>query len=389
MVVLLVGKVWLVECNGGKTLFVWALRRRISLHPSCTPIHCCTGIHVIAWKQVKSAGTTVKDKLETASLEAGLPKPGKAAPCRWVKDPCTCATRTFVPIWLCATVWRRLFSVICRPDGRQAAALTLHLLHGCCIDHYYSAAAFMGFVLFTLQPFDTTVVPACFKQAHDRFLPLFTQKCLQSRAFQPMMQFHRKLCLSSTMHNAPIGKFIEMSQLGLCCCRACRECISWWRRSVFFLPGWPRAVRARPFYNSENSCLEDTALFSQKYCWFHWWCFWFRASCCILSGLCVVGKGYEQSCLEAINGSNPVISGYTELVRHPLEDRGRVCEYFTVLRHPIDRLVSAFFYCPPHDPQTRPKKWWVVFVGWRGGVLCFDTSVSDYTLKRNPGPFKF
>lgn len=26
--------------------------------------------------QVKSAGTTIKDKLETASLEAGLPKPG-------------------------------------------------------------------------------------------------------------------------------------------------------------------------------------------------------------------------------------------------------------------------------------------------------------------------
>lgn len=83
------------------------------------------------------------------------------------------------------------------------------------------------------------------------------------------------------------------------------------------------------------------------------------SSCFVLSGLCIVGKGYEQSCLEAINGSNPIISGYTELARRPLEESGRDCDYFTVMRHPIDRLVSAFFYCPPYDPQIRPKKWWV------------------------------
>ncbi|CAM9180585.1 unnamed protein product [Ectocarpus sp. 13 AM-2016] len=34
------------------------------------------------------------------------------------------------------------------------------------------------------------------------------------------------------------------------------------------------------------------------------------------------------------------------------------CEYFTLFRHPIDRLVSAFFYCPmDHDRQTRPLKY--------------------------------
>ena len=77
------------------------------------------------------------------------------------------------------------------------------------------------------------------------------------------------------------------------------------------------------------------------------------------SGLCVTGSGYEQSCRAAVNGSNPVIAGYAELARRLLEDSGRSCDYFTVLRHPIDRLVSAFFYCPAGDPQKRPKKWWV------------------------------
>lgn len=41
----------------------------------------------------------------------------------------------------------------------------------------------------------------------------------------------------------------------------------------------------------------------------------------------------------------------------PLEKTGRDCEYFTIMRHPIDRLVSAFFYCPgDRDPQSRPDK---------------------------------
>lgn len=44
--------------------------------------------------------------------------------------------------------------------------------------------------------------------------------------------------------------------------------------------------------------------------------------------------------------------------RNELAEHGRECEYFTMMRHPIDRLVSAFFYCPTdHDVQTdRPRK---------------------------------
>ncbi|CAN0516373.1 unnamed protein product, partial [Laminaria digitata] len=43
--------------------------------------------------------------------------------------------------------------------------------------------------------------------------------------------------------------------------------------------------------------------------------------------------------------------------RYPLQSIGRECDYFTVMRHPIDRLVSAFFYCPKdHDVQERPLK---------------------------------
>lgn len=74
-------------------------------------------------------------------------------------------------------------------------------------------------------------------------------------------------------------------------------------------------------------------------------------------GLCVAGRGYEQSCMQVMNGSHSVIAGCVELVRRPMEERGRDCNYFTVMRHPIDRLVSAFFYCPEHDPQGRPLKW--------------------------------
>lgn len=74
-------------------------------------------------------------------------------------------------------------------------------------------------------------------------------------------------------------------------------------------------------------------------------------------GLCTTGKGYEQSCLEALNGSHPVIEGYVEMLRAPLAGKGRSCDYFTVMRHPIDRLVSAFFYCPDRDKQLRPRKW--------------------------------
>ncbi|CAB1104435.1 unnamed protein product [Ectocarpus sp. CCAP 1310/34] len=46
------------------------------------------------------------------------------------------------------------------------------------------------------------------------------------------------------------------------------------------------------------------------------------------------------------------------LCAYPLEVERRECQYFTMLRHPIDRLVSAFFYCPTdHDVQLRPRKW--------------------------------
>ncbi|CAM9277773.1 unnamed protein product, partial [Ectocarpus sp. 12 AP-2014] len=75
-------------------------------------------------------------------------------------------------------------------------------------------------------------------------------------------------------------------------------------------------------------------------------------------GSCVSG-GVEtiDSCKEAFN-SSAVITGYAELMRDPLESVRKDCEYFTLLRHPIDRLVSAFFYCPTdHDEQNRPRKW--------------------------------
>eukprot|EP00752_Nemacystus_decipiens_P004779 g4350.t1 len=74
-------------------------------------------------------------------------------------------------------------------------------------------------------------------------------------------------------------------------------------------------------------------------------------------GLCLFGPGHEQSCLEAINGSNPVVVGYTELLRDIMNEWRRECDYFTIMRHPIDRLVSAYFYCPERDPQWRPREW--------------------------------
>ncbi|CAN0088367.1 unnamed protein product [Scytosiphon promiscuus] len=73
--------------------------------------------------------------------------------------------------------------------------------------------------------------------------------------------------------------------------------------------------------------------------------------------VCLNGQGQEYTCQAAMQNS-AVIVGYAELLRYPLQSIGRACEYFTVMRHPIDRLVSAFFYCPEdHDVQLRPKKW--------------------------------
>lgn len=44
--------------------------------------------------------------------------------------------------------------------------------------------------------------------------------------------------------------------------------------------------------------------------------------------------------------------------RLPLEDFGRRCEYFTMARDPIDRLVSAFYFCPTDKviKDHRPEK---------------------------------
>lgn len=40
-----------------------------------------------------------------------------------------------------------------------------------------------------------------------------------------------------------------------------------------------------------------------------------------------------------------------------MEEMGRDCTFFTMMRHPIDRLVSAFYYCPTYrDVQVRPAK---------------------------------
>lgn len=43
--------------------------------------------------------------------------------------------------------------------------------------------------------------------------------------------------------------------------------------------------------------------------------------------------------------------------RKPMQEVGRQCDFFTMMRHPIDRLVSAFYYCPQiNDKQVRPRK---------------------------------
>ncbi|CAM9540281.1 unnamed protein product, partial [Hapterophycus canaliculatus] len=74
-------------------------------------------------------------------------------------------------------------------------------------------------------------------------------------------------------------------------------------------------------------------------------------------GLCVIGPRSAEGCLDALHHSS-VIMGYVELLRNPMQELGRQCEFFTMMRHPIDRLVSAFFYCPHiNDKQERPRKW--------------------------------
>ncbi|CAM9839575.1 unnamed protein product [Scytosiphon promiscuus] len=89
--------------------------------------------------------------------------------------------------------------------------------------------------------------------------------------------------------------------------------------------------------------------------------------------VCVTGEARIPACLQAIN-SSAVIAGCAELLRDPLEKAARNCEYFTVMRNPVDRLVSAFFYCPTdHDVQNRPAKWC--------GYSDHETPVTDRLLE--------
>lgn len=56
--------------------------------------------------------------------------------------------------------------------------------------------------------------------------------------------------------------------------------------------------------------------------------------------------------------------------RQPLAEAGRECEFFTMMRHPMDRLISAFFYCPyDHDIQERPDKVLTIALQRRGVLV--------------------
>lgn len=63
--------------------------------------------------------------------------------------------------------------------------------------------------------------------------------------------------------------------------------------------------------------------------------------------------GKEDRCMHAVYHAE-VIVGYSELIRAPLEQAQRECQWFTMLRHPIDRLISLFFYC--NNPDTDGKR---------------------------------
>ncbi|CAN0193851.1 unnamed protein product [Ascophyllum nodosum] len=73
-------------------------------------------------------------------------------------------------------------------------------------------------------------------------------------------------------------------------------------------------------------------------------------------GLCISDGSSSTSaeaCYSALRNST-VIMGYGELLRNPLRDEGRDCQWFMMMRHPIHQLISAFYYCPEHDVQRRP-----------------------------------
>eukprot|EP00904_Undaria_pinnatifida_P005233 jgi/Undpi1/183/HiC_scaffold_1.g00180.m1 len=76
-------------------------------------------------------------------------------------------------------------------------------------------------------------------------------------------------------------------------------------------------------------------------------------------GICTSdGRTTGKMCKDALVEST-VIMGYAEELRNSLAANGRECEFFTMMRNPIDRVISAFFYCPKdHDVQAnRPSKW--------------------------------
>eukprot|EP00904_Undaria_pinnatifida_P009826 jgi/Undpi1/5974/HiC_scaffold_2.g01248.m1 len=69
------------------------------------------------------------------------------------------------------------------------------------------------------------------------------------------------------------------------------------------------------------------------------------------------GRAPASGCIDALYNS-AVIFGHGEYLRIPGRHIGRQCEYFTIMRHPIDRLVSAFFSCPERrNVLARPDKW--------------------------------
>lgn len=63
------------------------------------------------------------------------------------------------------------------------------------------------------------------------------------------------------------------------------------------------------------------------------------------------GDTWRDSFAKALISSGRIVAmgGYTEALRRSTETQDR-CEWFTVFRHPIPRLVSAFYYC-----QKRPQ----------------------------------
>lgn len=58
----------------------------------------------------------------------------------------------------------------------------------------------------------------------------------------------------------------------------------------------------------------------------------------------------EQIKEPAIMGGTKYLAGHVETFRPALQEGGADCQWFTMLRHPIERLISLFFYC--NNPDT-------------------------------------